>query len=130
MKNFPAALKVCVIFTGVFLVVLTANKYSSVTTTKQPTNNKRLVQMINSRHTFDITKLYQYIIDNQRVRIMSEMDQFPVENNQDINDFIPDQGGQPSRAMVRYAFFKAFFIVFFNDIIYRLPPLGEVGLPF
>lgn len=102
MKNFPAALKVCVIFTGVFLVVLTANKYSSVTTTKQPTNNRRLVQMINSRHTFDISnnKLYQYIIDNQRVRIMSEMDQFPVENNQDINDLIPDQGGQPSRAMV------------------------------
>ena len=28
------------------------------------------------------------------------MDQFPFENNQELMDLIPDQGGQPIRAMV------------------------------
>ena len=52
------------------------------------------------RHTFHSRKPFDYIIENQRVRISSEMDQFPFENNQELMDLIPDQGGQPIRAMV------------------------------
>ena len=53
-----------------------------------------------NRHKFHSRKPFDYIIENQRVRISSEMDLFPFENNQELNDFIPDQGGQPVRAMV------------------------------
>ena len=53
-----------------------------------------------SRNTFQTHKPFDYIIENQRVRIDHEMDQFPFENNQELMDLIPDQGGRPIRAMV------------------------------
>ena len=46
-------------------------------------------------------KPFDYILENQRIRIATEMDQFPFENShQQLLDLIPESGGQPKRAMV------------------------------
>ena len=46
------------------------------------------------------SKQYNYIIENQRLRISREMTSFPFDKDHDVNDYIPDEGGQPVRAMV------------------------------
>lgn len=46
-------------------------------------------------------KPFDYILENQRIRIATEMDQFPFENShQQLLDLIPESGGQPKRAMI------------------------------
>ena len=45
-------------------------------------------------------KQFNYIIENQRLRISREMTSFPFDKEHDVNDYIPDEGGQPVRAMV------------------------------
>jgi len=105
-SSYHSALQICVVFTFVFVIFLTA-KYSSVAIFDvKPEMIRHLayhdseVQVDKSRHTFHSRKPFDYIIENQRVRISSEMDQFPFENNQELMDLIPDQGGQPIRAMI------------------------------
>ena len=52
-------------------------------------------------------KPFDYILENQRIRIATEMDQFPFENShQQLLDLIPESGGQPKRAMVIKLCFK------------------------
>ena len=52
-------------------------------------------------------KPFDYILENQRIRIATEMDQFPFENShQQLLDLIPESGGQPKRAMVIKLRFK------------------------
>ena len=46
------------------------------------------------------SKQFSYIIENQRLRISREMMSFPFEKDHNLMDFIPDEGGQPVRAMV------------------------------
>jgi len=46
------------------------------------------------------SKQYNYIIENQRLRISREMTSFPFDKDHDVNDYIPDEGGQPVRAMI------------------------------
>ena len=96
----------CVVFMFAFVIFLTV-KYSSVAIFNiKPELIRKLayhnpqVQSDKSRHKFGSRKPFDYIIENQRVRISSEMDLFPFENNQELMDFIPDQGGQPVRAMI------------------------------
>jgi hypothetical protein len=44
---------------------------------------------------------YEYVIQNQMARIEAEMYRYPFRNGQELQDLIPDQGGQPVRALVR-----------------------------
>ena len=46
------------------------------------------------------SKEYGYIIENQRLRIVREMRSFPYDKDHGLMDYIPDEGGQPVRAMV------------------------------
>ena len=48
------------------------------------------------------SKEYGYIIENQRLRIVREMRSFPYDKDHGLMDYIPDEGGQPVRAMVRF----------------------------
>lgn len=72
-------------------------------------------------------KSFDYIIENQRLRIGSEMDQFPFEHGDELKDYIMDQGGQPVRAMVNansiyFTNIMGFICSFYVDITkYCLP---------
>lgn len=46
------------------------------------------------------SKEYGYIIENQRLRIVREMRSFPYDKDHGLMDYIPDEGGQPVRAMI------------------------------
>jgi len=104
--SYQSALQLCMAFTFVFVIFLTA-KYSSVAIFDVKPEKIRWLayhdshtQPDKSRNTFLPHKPFDYIIENQRVRIDHEMDQFPFENNQELMDLIPDQGGRPIRAMI------------------------------
>ena len=62
------------------------------------------------------SKQYNYIIENQRLRISREMTSFPFDKDHDVNDYIPDEGGQPVRAMVipkdKYMYLTCFYEIF------------------
>ena len=107
--TYYSALQICVALTFILVVFLTA-KFSSVAILDVrperliPNHRNLLLKQqifdIKSRHSFQSLKPFDYILDNQRVRINSDMDQFPFENNQELNDLITETGGKPIRAMV------------------------------
>lgn len=100
-------------FTFVLVIFLTA-KYTSVSSiviTKRPVKVSWLSEQI-----FNVTRhppppllkvrkkvngTYEYVIQNQMARIEAEMYRYPFRNGQELQDLIPDQGGQPVRALVR-----------------------------
>lgn len=118
MKTY-ISLQACVAVTFIFVIIMTVRYSSSVAffevkpaeEVAKITSNlfdhhperKRLKEpssiekQANHHH-----QPFDYILENQRVRIATEMDQFPFENNPDqqLLDLIPESGGQPKRAMI------------------------------
>lgn len=135
-RSYYSTLQLFVAFTFVFVVFLTA-KFTSVTLFDTRPERVRGAGNINHVHKqelrFDIIatpqkkapKKFDYIIENQRLRIGSDMDQFPFDQGDQLKDFIMDQGGQPVRAMV--SIFIDFLLHAYDFIgNFRSPRLGEV----
>ncbi len=106
ISSYFSTLQICMGCTFVFVVFLTA-KFSSVAIFDlkpekllRPQLNQHLHPLVPSRPNSKNRHNFDYIIDNQRVRIQTEMEHYPFDNNQQLLDLIPDQGGQPIRAMV------------------------------
>ena len=145
MKTY-ISLQACVAVTFIFVIIMTVRYSSSVAffevkpaeEVAKITSNlfdhhperKRLKEpssiekQANHHH-----QPFDYILENQRVRIATEMDQFPFENNPDqqLLDLIPESGGQPKRAMVvksNHVLPSGLCIIFFPHC--RLLPHGEV----
>ena len=64
--------------------------------------DQSLSSLSSSLATSQQSKEYGYIIENQRLRIVREMRSFPYDKDHGLMDYIPDEGGQPVRAMVRF----------------------------
>lgn len=97
-----------VVSTIVFVLFLTAKYRSNFKFEFKPEYHNQWLSPLKvdnqvskkSRNTFGMKKPYDYIIENQEVRVQAEMEHFPFKNEQELMDLILDQGGQPKRAMV------------------------------
>ena len=98
-------LQACVAITFVFVVIMTF-KFSAVKVTDSKISSMtaifdvKPVRLKEERQRNVPHKPYDYILENQRIRIDTEMDQFPYEGNQQLADLVLETGGQPKRAMV------------------------------
>ena len=129
MKTYPfyITLQACVAITFIFVVIMTV-RYSSSSSIaffemKPESAVAKITSLFDGQQAVIISpqserlkkqsslssdgkdkqshKPFDYILENQRIRIATEMDQFPFENShQQLLDLIPESGGQPKRAMV------------------------------
>ena len=105
-NSYYVSLQACVAITFVFVIIMTF-KFSAVRVTDSKISSMtaifdvKPVQRLKEEKPRNVPhKPYDYILENQRIRIDTEMDQFPYEGNQQLPNLILETGGQPKRAMV------------------------------
>ena len=114
-KTSYITLQACVAITFIFVVIMTF-KFSSVKVQDSKISSMAPIFDVKPpRLKVDRPKKvpkqpFDYILENQRLRIDTEMDQFPFENNQELSNLIPEMGGQPKRAMVTNHFIVQFSV--------------------